>query len=206
MEKKEVLNIPMKVDQLRIKHLKVVDLIREWDGVMSNEFICRVVAVAASKRLTWVTNKADLRDISKAFNYVVKSINSLNEMTATHLDKKPPKEVTIKGTVYELVNLDRPNMSFIIDVDRSDFIKDPVRLAAMCYIPKGTTYGEMDDGENLLNPISDRYEDFAEEFRLVDFILLNGFFLRRFRQLGNAYILRQKVKNNLRKVQRMIGL
>lgn len=199
------LRIPKGVDSLTLKHIKAVKLLAEWDGKVNNRFMCEMVAAMSNQPLTYIMRRCDFGDVTKAFNACVNTINELNKRFMTDAKKPVPKYLTVKGKEYELTNLERPNMSFIIDVDQSDFVKDPVRLAAMCYIPKGTIYGEMDEGENLLHPISERYEDFKEHFPLSVFMNLNGFFLHKYEISAKRYILQVRIKRQLRKALSMIG-
>jgi hypothetical protein len=87
----------------------------------------------------------------------------------------------------------------------SDFEKDPVRLACMCYIPKGTVYGEMDDAENVLHPIQSRHEAFSEEFPLMLYLRLHAFFLLKYRKSASAFMVSQRVNQKLSKALSMIG-
>jgi hypothetical protein len=75
----------------------------------------------------------------------------------------------------------------------------------MCYVPKGTVYGEMNDAEDVLHPISSRWEDFNEHFDLLLYLRLHAFFLRRFKKWGDVYMVSQKVIRKLNKALSMIG-
>ena len=199
------LRIPKGASSLTLKHIKAVRLLAEWDGKVTNRFMCELVAVMSNKPLTYIMRRCDFNDVTKAFYACVASINDLNKTFVNDAKQPVPKYITINGKDYELTNLERPNMSFIVDSDQSDFVKDPVRLACMCYIPKGTVYGDMDECENLLHPISERYEDFKEHFPLSVFMNLNGFFLHKYEISAKRYILQVRLRKQIRKALSMIG-
>lgn len=199
------LRIPKGSKSLTLKHIKAVKIIAEWDGNITNRFMCELVASMTNKPLTYIMRRCDLDDVEKAFFLCLKNIQELNKNFAIDSKKPVPKYITVNSKDYELANLERPNMSFIVDSDQSDFIKDPVRLACMCYIPKGTVYGDMDESENLLHPISERYKDFEEHFPLELFMNLNGFFLRKYEISAKRYIIQVRLRKQIRKALLMIG-
>ncbi len=49
----------------------------------------------------------------------------------------------------------------------------------MFYFPKGAVYGDVDENDNLLNPIRERYNDFADHMELKVFLEACAFFLRK---------------------------
>jgi hypothetical protein len=199
-----IITIPT-LNGLRIKHVKALHELHNYDEKQAFKHYCKVVSVLSGRSLQYLYTRCDARDIVSAYNAAIKIFGKLNnELAKVH--KQPlPKEIEVNGKQYELINLDRPNVSFIIDSDMSDFEKDPVRLACMCYVPKGSVYGEMDDAENVLHPIQSRWEDFNEHFDLLLYLRLHAFFLRRFKKWGDAYMVSQKIMAKLRKALSMIG-
>ena len=190
---------------LRIKHVKALHEMHNFDSKEPYKHYCKVVSILSGRSLQYIYTRCDARDIIQTYNCAIKIFDQLrNELAKDH--KKPlPKEITIAGKDYELVNLDRPNVSFIIDSDMSDFEKDPVRMACMCYIPKGTVYGEMDDAENVIHPIQSRHEDFNEKFPLLLYLRLHAFFLLRYKKSVDVYMATRKLKASLNKAALMIG-
>jgi len=91
--------------------------------------------------------------------------------------KVPPKEITIKGVVYSLIDQKKVGVGWHADFSRCNINVDPVRLACLFYFPKGYIYGCEDESEGLIFPISSRYEDFKEHFPLDVFITCASFFL-----------------------------
>jgi len=120
--------------------------------------------------------------------------------------RKPKKEITVEGVTYQLVNMKRPSAGWVADCDLSDFENDPVRLACICYIPKGTNYGDVDEHLNLLHPIESRHEIFKEHFPLEEYLHLSGFFLSRFVKLQRRYMAVQKAKMRGRRLRKTLIL
>lgn len=109
----------------------------------------------------------------------------------------PPKEIEIEGQFFELVDFEKAPAGWHADNEESNYKLDPVRLACICYIPKGTHYGEIDQHENLLYPISSRHGLFSEHFPLEAYMQLTAFFLRRFNKSMNDFTAR-----SIRKLRR----
>jgi hypothetical protein len=176
-----------------------------FDSKEPYKHYCKVVSILSGRSLQYIYTRCDARDVLTTYNGAIKVFDQLsNELAKEH--KKPlPKEIEVNGKQYELVNLDRPNVSFIIDSDMSDFEKDPVRMACMCYIPKGTVYGEMNDAEDVLHPISSRWDDFNDHFDLLLYLRLHAFFLLRYQKSASVYMATRKLKASLNKALSMIG-
>jgi hypothetical protein len=203
MEKQ--ISIP-NLNGLRVKHLPAIHHLQNFDSENKLEFMCGFVAKLSNRPLGFIMNKCDAMDIAKVYVKGVDVLSEFNNKFVKDYRKEPTKEIEIKGKVYELIDLKRPNVSFVIDADMSDFEKDPVRLACMCYVPKGTVYGQMDEAENVTNPIKDRYQDFADEFPLDEYLRLHAFFLTRYVKSVSLYIAAIKIQSQLKKAQSMIGL
>jgi len=199
-----IITIPT-VNGLRIKHVKALHELSNYDEKNPFRHYCKVVSILSGRSMQYLYTRCDARDIVDAYNMAIKVFDQLNNELAKAHKKPLPNEIEVNGKTYELVNLERPNVSFVIDSDMSDFEKDPVRLACMCYIPKGTVYGEMNDAEDVINPISSRWEDFNEEFPLLLYLQLHAFFLLRYKRWASVYMAKRKIQEHLRKALLMIG-
>jgi hypothetical protein len=199
-----IITIPT-LQGLRIKHVKALHELHDYDKDQPFRHYCKVVSILSGRSMQYLLTRCDGADIAKVYNTAIKIFDQLHKELAKAHKKPLPNEIEINGKTYELVNLDRPNVSFIIDSDMSDFEKDPVRLACMCYIPKGTVYGEMNDAEDVINPISSRWDDFNEHFDLLLYLRLHAFFLRRYQRSASVYTVSQKVIRSLNKAASMIG-
>ena len=144
--------------------------------------------------------RMEYKDLQKVYRHCV-------SLWSTFGLKALPKEIEVNGKCYDLVDLKRPPAGWVIDSDASDFEADPVRLACICYIPTGTKYGDIDENENLLHPIAQRYDDFKEHFPLVLHCHLSAFFLQRYLKYAKRYtaIERAKTKAKRLKPVRLIG-
>jgi len=164
------LKAPATINDLRFKHL---------DAYRSDSFMEQGHAPTVATKVKFVASffsvveplvyTLDYDDISKVYRHCL-------ELFKDFTLSKPAKEITVNGIEYELVNLKRPTAGFVADCSLSDFNADPVRLACICYIPKGTNYGDVDKHLNLKHPIEDRYEEFKEHFPLKEFLDLECFF------------------------------
>jgi hypothetical protein len=199
-----IITIPT-VQGLRIKHVKALHELHDYDKDQPFRHYCKVVSILSGRSMQYLYTRCDARDIVDAYNAAMKVFEQFNNELARNHKKPLPQEIVVNGKDYELVNLDRPNVSFIIDSDMSDFEKDPVRMACMCYIPKGTVYGEMDDAEDVLHPISSRWDDFNEHFDLLLYLRLHAFFLLRYKKSASVYMATRKLKASLNKALSMIG-
>jgi hypothetical protein len=189
---------PKNSGALRIRHFKALQILEEsYDGEVTVKSIVSFVAAFNSRKESMI-GQCDIFDLKKAFAYYIDLFAGLR------IDKAPRQEITINGKEYELVNMDRPPTAWVMDTDMSDFTKDPIRLACICYVPKGTKYGVQDAHDNMLYPIQDRYQDFKSEFPLDQFATLNAFFLRRYERLARDYMVRTRTENQIRKVKAVL--
>lgn len=136
-------------------------------------------------------------DLTKMFNHLMSIIASMDYKS------DPPKEIFIMGRGFTLVDFEKAPAGWHADNEASDYILDPVRLACICYIPTGSYYGEIDQHENLVHPISSRWNLFNEQFPLEVFLQLNAFFLRKFSRSMNAFTVRslKKIRRRARRAK-----
>jgi len=90
-----------------------------------------------------------------------------------------PEKVTLKGQTFCLVDPDKIGIGWHIDFSNCPIAKDPVKLACLFYVQEGYNYSDVDENNNIVYPISSRYELFAEEFPLELFLRSADFFLRK---------------------------
>lgn len=143
--------------------------------------------------------RIDYRDI-------VKMTAHINGLYANFdVNKRPPKDITINGKVYEMVNPEKIGVGWHMDWSHLDIESDPVRMACLMYYPKGAIYGDVDEYDNLLNPIKDRYNDFENHFPLQTFLEASDFFLERFVQSAKRYTGSQILISKARKLNPFNG-
>lgn len=167
------IKLPKDKTGLRIKHLPAFQdkRLKDEAPTVSLKIDTLHKFTGISKPRLWSVPEHQL---SVLFNHIM--------MIAAEIDDKPepPKEIEIDGQWFELVDFEKVGAGWHADNEESNYVIDPVRLACICYIPKGTYYGEIDRHENLLYPISSRHELFTDHFPLEVYYQLTTFFLRRF--------------------------
>lgn len=168
------IKLPKSTKDLRIKHFKAINRpleIRDYDIPMIAEFISDFTGMAVKDVL-----RVDLSGISKIYKHILELYSGIE------YSSKPKKRLTVNGKKYELINFWKCPTDWHIDNSAQDYNGKPVMLAAMCYIPEGSTYGAVDKHGNFLHPIKERIADFEEHFELQDYINLSAFFLKRLKE------------------------
>lgn len=189
------LKAPKRLKDLRFKHLEAYQMQPTTKGdYVDVKSVVKFVAAFLGVQPV-VIHPLDYDDVMKFYNHCIKLFLGFGL-------QKPPKEINVNGVDYQLVNLDRPPVGFIADVDCSDFEADPVRLACICYIPKGSSYGDVDKNDNLLHPIASRYDDFKQHFPLEVYLYLSGFFLQKFVKSANKYTAIMRVRRRVKRLFR----
>jgi hypothetical protein len=192
------IKLPKTINDLRIRHLKAFsDEHFKVENISLNDkviFLANITLVSVPKLLS-----VDYRDIEKMFSHCMSLFDNYK------VNGSPKEFITVNNIDYQLVDQRKVGIGYHIDVEKSDFVNDPVRLACINYIPKGTIYGCMDENENMLYPISSRYEDFKEHFKMTDFVELQGFFLLKDVRLMSNYMERLKLKKRIKKTFRIFG-
>lgn len=191
------IKLPKSSKDLRIKHLKPIQsdkYLGQLDLPLMVEFISDFTGVSKNKLM-----RIDYKDI-------VKMTAHINGLYANFdVNKRPPKEITINGKEYEMVNPEKIGVGWHMDWSHLDIEADPVRMACLMYYPKGAIYGDVDEYDNLLNPIKDRYNDFENHFPLQTFLEASDFFLERFVQSAKRYTGSQILISKARKLNPFNG-
>ena len=191
------IKLPKSSKDLRIKHLKPIQsdkYLGQLDLPLMVEFISDFTGVSKNKLM-----RIDYKDI-------VKMTAHINGLYANFdVNKRPPKEITVNGKEYEMVNPEKIGVGWHMDWSHLDIESDPVRMACLMYYPKGAIYGDVDEYDNLLNPIKDRYNDFENHFPLQTFLEASDFFLERFVQSAKRYTGSQILISKARKLNPFNG-
>lgn len=190
--------LPKHSNDLRIKHYACLDsrFIKEDNAPLTIleqvEFLSLFTGINEKKLLT-----VNALDIVKMYNHVCELFNDI------YISKNPPKEITLNGKVFELVNPDKVGVGWhkdFRDANLNEALKnDPVKLACLFYFPKGELYGDIDANDNLLHPISDRYNLFESSMTLKVFLESSAFFLTEFERSTRAYMGNRKNLNTVKK-------
>ena len=196
-----IIKIPKSKKYLRIKHLKALK-----ECVFSEVPTLQEKAIFLhdlTETPLYELRKLKPKEIERL--YVISTMS----FSGFKLNDNPPKVITLDGIDFEMVDPHKAPSGWHIDFANTDGEKDPVRLACLYYFPKGEKYGEVDDNENLIHPIKDRYELFKEEFPLQVFLECNAFFLKRYERSLRLQVARlqgEKVGMKIReRVRRLFG-
>lgn len=191
------IKLPKSSKDLRIKHLKPIQsdkYLGQLDLPLMVEFISDFTGVSKNKLM-----RIDYKDI-------VKMTAHINGLYANFdVNKRPPKEINVNGKEYEMVNPEKIGVGWHMDWSHLDIESDPVRMACLMYYPKCAIYGDVDEYDNLLNPIKDRYNDFENHFPLQTFLEASDFFLERFVQSAKRYTGSQILISKARKLNPFNG-
>tara|TARA_R110000822_G_scaffold26529_5_gene79815 strand:- start:4754 stop:5362 length:609 start_codon:yes stop_codon:yes gene_type:complete len=164
--------LPKTANDLRIQHFKAFN---EWneDGMETMDK-ARFISAFTGKHINIVL-AMDNDMFEKMYNHALTIISKLK------INASPPKEITMRGIEYVMINPDKTSAGWHMDwgnvVKESGYEKDPVKVACLFYHPKGHFYGEVDSNSNLVHPIRDKYDIFKKEMPLSIFIECSRFFL-----------------------------
>lgn len=198
------IKIPANANDLRIRHFGVLKL--------DMETITEIGLIGQMKFINTLTG-------TSVSNLKMLSQKQLKKVYAScmlpfmgfKVNAEPPNEIVMDGVIYELINPERVGTGWHIDMGMASTLnwqeKDPVKLACLFYHPKGKAYGEVDENENLLIPISSKEKVFEEHFPLRTYVECLGFFLRKSERLMRNYTEQKKAENKVAKIiARMSGM
>lgn len=158
------------------------------------DFVADFLGISRKKAYT-----IDAKDIVKMSNHII-------ELYADIHVGNPPKEIELGGKTYELVNPEKVGVAWHADFSKMDINRDPVQLACMFYFPKGAIYGDVDENDNLLNPIRDRYNDIGDHLPLKVFLEASAFFLRRIEQSMRLSIATRRTTEKTIQILSRVGM
>lgn len=184
-------SLPKKTEDLRIKHYSVLrsDIYAgEMDLALKIDFLSDFLG----------ESKQDLKtiyppDIERMYNHCVQILSG-------YKPKAPPKQIEINGKKYDRVNPFKVASGWHIDFSNTDVNRDFVRLAALFYHPTGVNYSAVDENKNLISPLYERIEEFKEHFPLPLFLDSSAFFLTKYKQSIDKYMVSQKIREKLKKI------
>lgn len=198
--------LPKKASDLRIRHFshmatfddEAAALMFHPDEKISlfarADFIADFLGISRKKSYTY--DKESIIDISSHLIDLYSSIHIGN----------PPKEITLGGKEYELINPEKVGVAWHADFSKMDINRDPVQLACMFYFPNGAIYGDVDENDNLLNPIKSRYNDIGDHMPLQVFLEASAFFLRKTEQSMRLSMAKRKTMERTIKILNRIGM
>lgn len=173
--KEITLTAPKSIEDLRIKHFDALTNVK-FKGDITMSLIAQFVASITGEDIMLV-HRVDSTQLIEVFNHCIELFANFDK------DAKPPKQITIEGQNFSLVDPHKVASGWHIDLASSGNLNDkPLRLAALMYIPTDHVYGELDDNNNIVFPLREREELFKEHFKLQDFVSASAFFLKKLKQ------------------------
>lgn len=189
----KTIKLPKTVKDLRISHFKSFSEFDDEDMDLSAKVRFVASFTGRSVNFIWSIEK-DVFD--KMYSHIVKLIATMK------INSRPPKEITIDGVEYDLIDPNKCANAWHQDWNLFDIEKDPVKLACLFYHPKGHFYGEIDANDNLIHPVRWKYQHFKHEMELSTFIECATFFLQSYaksiEQSTRIEIARIKTENLLK--------
>lgn len=191
---KESISIPATVKDMRIRHIHFLFELNTFkDREPTDEEISRMnasfIGVQASvmRRYTKMDNRKLFLSIKKTFdNYKPSPL----EMELEYKDENGNK------LTYEFISdFTRVPLDWHIDKDNIDFKMNPIDMASLCYIEKGSTYGESDENDNLIHPRSKRNKIFTDQMPLSVYLDIQSFFLLSWHALNKLSRERNQIKH-----------
>jgi hypothetical protein len=193
------IKLPNKTNDLRIEHFNALQnpyfLTEEKLDIMDQlEFIHLFTNISRPK-----LKRINATDIAKMFSHIVRLYSGIKV-------NKPPKEITLNGIKFELINAEKVGVGWHADFSKGDMKKDPVYFGCLFYFPKGAKYGAVDENDNLLNPIADRYEIIKEHMPLDVFMNASAFFLSKIKQSMQISVQILKTRKTIEKILNLLNL
>lgn len=197
IKKSITVNIPAKISDLRIHHLRAFELLentKEWSITKKIELIDIYCSLDSNK-----LRDADVKSLIKLFDKIV-------GILASYKQKELPLSIKLDGVEFELQeDFSRLPVGWFIDASSVDFKETPELLPAFCYIEKGMSYAEKDKHKNIKNPLKNRAKIFKEHLPLDLFLDLSGFFLLKQKAYNDYFMANPKLKRNPKSELHLIG-
>lgn len=128
----------------------------------------------------WTDNDVELikqitaEDIDNLYKTIIKLLNEFKPGL-------PTEEVVVNGKKFRFVGrFHKLSASWHELVRQSDLEDNPIRVASLSYLEKGSTYAETDKNGNIKYPTSDRDTLFTTHFPLDEYLRLKDFFLLKY--------------------------
>lgn len=219
------IKLPATKDDLRLRHLDALAYMHTQGDLMTVHQKVRFVSMALGISQVRVAT-FDLTQLGEIVSHFVSLLAQMD------VSKEAPKHIELAGTKLQLVDIVKAPGGFYMDAATliyqnkglEEFHKmtvkekllaaskvkpvevqdiDPVKLAAICYIPEGSTYGDLDQHDNMLYPLASRTDLMRDELPLETYLQLSGFFLRKWSTCKASFIRRLK-KEMLKKRLRLL--
>lgn len=207
------LKIPGNIDACRIRHFNafkgIKDIVDIWNPTIVEKITMNALFLGMSEDEMMMV---DLKSNGKLFSKICKTFASYTP-PKTNL---PPVSVTYEVTDKEtgktrtqkyILAKDFTTMptKWYVDSSRYDMIKEPARIAAMCYIEEGLSYAEQGPTKNILNKSVDRMKVFEEQMPLSTYIDVATFFLRSYVEWKGSSIQIESRQSEIKQMQETLS-
>ncbi len=179
------IKLPKNLDNYNIRQAaNLLNVLAKYPKTPGIKDMVKVVA-AVSEVPESELMRCDMVAIKKSFLHIIE--------TANRIKKEPPKEVKLGNGKTYVFDQDFNGMAWTagryIDADNNsiEIEKEPEKLIAICYIEKGSVYGD--------HPLQARAQVMKEYFRGSDFVDVYAFFLTKYEKLTPAYLVLQIARN-----------
>lgn len=207
------LKIPGNVAACRIRHFNafkgIKDIADIWNPTVVEKITMNALFLGMSEDEMMMV---DLKSNGKLFSKICKAFASYTP-PETNL---PPVSLTYEVTDKEtgktrnqkyILAKDFTTMptKWYVDSSRYDMIKEPARIAAMCYIEEGMSYAEQGPTKNIVNKSADRMKVFEEQMPLSIYIDVATFFLRSYVEWKGSSIQIENRQSEIKQMQETLN-
>jgi len=182
MSTQKTIKLPKTHKDLRIHHFNCIKEFDEYGMDLPAKVRFVALFINRSVNFVWSIEKDVFEDM---YNHIVDLFSKMV------IPINPPKEITVDGLVYELIDPKKCATSWHQDWGLFDINKDPVNIACLFYHPKGHFYGEIDDNDNLIHPVKWKYQHIKHDMELGVFMSCASFFLLNYLKSTKQLISRQ---------------
>jgi hypothetical protein len=176
------IELPARFEDYKLHHIAGLVMLSKtaenYNPTMLNK--CKIVAAILGREVEDV-KQWDVKDLNRVYNHCVTQLNK-------YVTNEPPKQITLAGTVYERIELDKQTGGWLIDYEArvEEFEMHPELFLAMLYIEHGKKYGEV--------PTEERAAVFYKHMPAFVVLDANGFFLLKSARYIRAMALIMKAR------------
>lgn len=208
------LNIPGNIDACRIRHFNafkgIKDIVDIYNPTITEKITMNASFLGMSEDEMMMV---DLKSNGKLFSKICKTFASYTPPET----KLPPVSVTYEVTDKEtgkkrsqkyILAKDFTTMptKWYVDSSRYDMIKEPARIAAMCYIEEGMVYAQNAPGTKaVINKSAERMKVFEEQMPLSVYIDVATFFLRSYVEWKGSSIQTENQQEKIKELQERLN-
>ncbi len=185
---KTSVSVPKSLKDMPLGMFGEIRKIIQDESIQTESKVLQVVAIASRTPISKVS-QMNWKGLAKIYSYLIDILMSYKE-------QKLEKEIEVDGRMYVFFEkAENWNAANFIDikVNAHRFDNEPHIAAALCYVEKGMTYGQEENGRTI-NPLTARAEIFKDHFSTQDYFNMNAFFLRKLSERIPASLVEQSLE------------